>query len=100
MRILSFVLRNRSLAKACALKPNAQHPTRLATAAASTAEDTFETPQPKFEDPKAAYASHSNKDLWRAYFVFQMCSYDVLANNQLKVSCSVSSLIKQTSKQQ
>lgn len=41
---------------------------------------------PDFQDVTVAYKAKSNRELLRAYFVFSLCSYDFLLNNQLKVN--------------
>lgn len=40
----------------------------------------------KFNDPVAAFKSKTTKELLRAYVVYQLCSIEYIAENNMKVS--------------
>lgn len=69
---------------------------KTTAAAASIVQDQQKqtVPHPKdsldlsFEDAKAAFKSKTNWELLRALVVYQMCSYETLVTNNMKVSDS------------
>jgi len=56
-------------------------------------DDGFRFPQPEFNNTRLIYASKSTAELVRAYFVFGACSFDVLVNNQVKVTHNSAQLL-------